>query len=273
MSQSRVTLVAGLLAAMPLLFGCAEAPVTSVAAGKAQAAAPVPNIKLLSMRISTGMKADDCPIGASSWKKDALPNLMAAADACAQYGKNDRLEQIANVIAQRFSNEPWGAFYLSLAALERKEYPRALWMVELAMKKSPHAGLLFYQRGRVHNALGEVGAAADDFRNAVKESPNLVDARLFLAQLSARDQNFKEARNQFEMAVQVEPDNHQAFADLAEVDVRLKQTDAAIAAYEKAVDLSPRNIAYRLRLAYLYETDRKDYAAALSSYKHSVFGP
>src|SRR6185437_14292476 len=74
------------------------------------------------------------------------------------------------LMATQFFVEPWGAFYLSVAADQRHDLQRALWMIELAVKKSPHNGLLYYQRGRVHWQLNEIGSAIADYNTAVKEN-------------------------------------------------------------------------------------------------------
>lgn len=223
-------------------------------------------LKTFSLRNETNLSERDCPVTSHGWRDDNLVKLIRDANACEQYHHTSRLEQIGNVLARQYSTKPWGPFYLSLSAYDQKQYPRALWMVELALKKAPNVGLMTYQRARVLLAMGRLASAAKAFHTSVDEQPNLVDARLYLAQLNVRDGNFSGAESQLEKVVSYEPNDHAAWANLGEVYISLHNSSDAIEAYQHAVNLSPDNVQYRLRLAHLYE-NAKNLKAALAAYE------
>ncbi len=260
--------------AMGLLVGaCASDPAREAGNLGANSPSSLSNLsaaaqaKFFSGRLFSDLKSEECPVGPAGWQRESLAKLSRAAAACAQYKKNERLEQIANHLARTFGNEPWGAFYLSVAAEQRSELPRALWMSELALKKASKVGLLYYQRGRIHWALGEIAAAVADYNETLKFSPRLTDAHIVLGQLATRNQDFKSAQAHYAAAVDIEPDNHSVIVALAETNFSLGQTRTAIALYESAVGLSPSNLDYHFRLAGLYEVHQKDYNQALTVYR------
>jgi tetratricopeptide (TPR) repeat protein len=248
-----------------VLGGCAEAPTKSTAV---EAAKVDRSMAYMSTRVSTDTKGEQCPVSPTAWHKENLSKLLTMANACAQAKKNERLEDMANFMAEQFVAEPWGAFYLSVAAEQRHDLPRALWMIELAIKKSPHGGILYYQRGRVHWQLNETGLAIEDYGLAVKENSRLVDAHLILAQYSLRANDVKSAEAHYQQCVASEPDNASFLAPLAEIEVTLNHPKYAIELYERAVSATPRNLEYRFRLGYLYEITQKNYEQALSTYRH-----
>lgn len=220
-----------------------------------------------STRYSPMPRPEQCPANDKSWRKENLKILTTLAGDCARLAKYERVEQIGNLIAQLHHQTPWGPFFLSLAAEGRKEYARALWMIDLAIKKSPRTALLHYQKGRIHWQLAEYPQAVENYNIAVKENPKFADPRLFLAQLAFRDHDFKTAHQHFSAVIDFDSDHIGAVVGLAETKMAMSDAKGAIELYERAVNLSPRNLGYRFKLAELYEKGPKDYARALAIYK------
>ncbi len=254
------------ISSFAFLAACAETS-TCVDSKANLAAGSLVQVNYFSGRLVSGLKLEECPGEAGGWHKENLSSLARAADACAEYKKIDRLEMLANHIAKTFATEPWGAFYLSIAAEQKADLARALWMIELALKKSPKNAILLYQRGRIHWSLNEIALAVADYNEALKFNPKLSDAHIILAQLAARNQDYKGAQKHYLAVVDVESENHKVFAALAENDLKLNQVKDSVSHYETAVNLSPRNVEYRMRLAVLYEVYAKDYDQALSVYR------
>src|SRR5690606_12764514 len=98
-----------------------------------------------------------------------------------------QLEEVANHLSRKDHMAPWGPYYLSLAAEARKDYDRALWMVELALKKSPEQGILSYQKGRIIWALEDYTQALELFETALDHDPKILDAHMMLGQIFYRD--------------------------------------------------------------------------------------
>jgi tetratricopeptide (TPR) repeat protein len=144
---------------------------------------------------------------------------------------------------------------------------RALWMVELALKKTPNEGLILYQKARLLYARGEFGPAVKGFEEALKTRSDLLGARLVLGQIYYRDQEFDKAKGHFKAALELDSDLVQVWAGLAECELEDGNGEAALVALEKAIDLDPKNLDHRLREAHVYEKVIQDPKQALSSYQ------
>lgn len=219
-----------------------------------------------SLRTAEG-KGGECPKSTTEWQKDEWKKLMKYANACVQQKNWAQVERLADRLGQEDHLAPWGAYYLSLAAEARKDYARAMWMVELALKKSPEQGILLYQQGRLFWRLEEYKQAVEMFEKAVSLDENLVDAHLTLAQVYFRDQEFVKATDHFEIVLKHERDNFTALVGLAECEIHDGDIKRAIEVLARAVDASPRNLEVRLRQAYLLEEKQQDYEKALAFYK------
>lgn len=258
-----------LLFALPafLIQGCASSSMTSKASGKTESGTSLPPSAYYSTRTGAKPSRESCPASDKSWRKESLRNLVRLAGHCVQLGQEARVEAMGDLLAQNHPNEPWGAYFLSLAAEMRKEYPRALWMIDLALKKSPRLAMLHYQKARVSWAMGDYRLAILSYKTAIQENPKFVDAHLFLAQVHYRDQDFKDAAKHFSAVVDIEPENVSALVGLAESKILLGDNRSAVSLYERVVSASPRNVLYRYKLASLYEDVKKDLPSALSAYK------
>jgi tetratricopeptide (TPR) repeat protein len=148
--------------------------------------------------------------GRLEWK-----DLVARANACV--GKKDwaTLEGLANDLAQGEADSPWGPYFLSVSAEGRGDLARAMWMIDLATKKSGGRQALFiYQRGRVLMAFGEPAKAMSEIQSALALEPRLVEGHLFLAEIHARDLETSKAVEHYRAALTVEPANPRAIAGL-----------------------------------------------------------
>jgi tetratricopeptide (TPR) repeat protein len=221
----------------------------------------------ISTRTVRAPSPSTCPSSDRSWRRERLSQLVNHANNCSQLGRWDRVEALGDHMAVLDPGAPWGAYYLSLAAQGRGELPRALWMSDLALKKSPRTALLHYQKGRIHWDLEEYDQAIEGFQSAVRLDPNMADAHLFLAQVFYRDQDYGRAATHFNETLRLEPSNALAVAGLAECRLQRKDYKKAIEYYLSAINLQPRNVDYRFRLAYIYESFENNLEAALQTYR------
>ncbi len=170
----------------------------------------------------------DCPGNSSSWENEAQwRRIIQMASACVKAGSWTQVEAIGNHLAQREHVAPWGSYYLSLAAEKQGALPRALWMIDLALKKAPREALLVYQQGRVFWAMGEPEKAMENFQMALRLNPELVDAHLTLGLIFYRDQEQTHALRHLEKVLSVEPRNVSALMALGEIHYQRKNMELA----------------------------------------------
>jgi tetratricopeptide (TPR) repeat protein len=224
-------------------------------------------LEYVSLSRKSSFAQGTCPATAQVWRGESLKNILNYATVCAQSGQFEKLEQLGQYLAQNHYQMAWGPYYLSLVAESRKQYQRALWMLDLGIKRESENALLYYQKGRIHWSLGEFTTAVKNFQYAIDKNSKFVDAHLFLGQMFYRDHNFKQAQFHFENSKKYQPDHIDATLGLAETHSALKNEKLALAYYEELVSLAPTRILFRFKLATLHESVSKDLPKALSGYK------
>lgn len=246
-----------------LMAGCSHSPRPSEVDVKQYTQTILP----VSFRHDRRVSHDTCPRQESTWKTVHWQKLMSFANACLREGRWAEVEALGNHLAQKEHVSPWGSYYLSLAAQARKNYPRALWMAELALKKAPREGLLLYQKSRVLWQMEQFEESVQAMQEAVKYNGSLVDGHLFLGRVYYRDQAYKEAIRHFQAVLVAEPRHLNALLGLAESRLEQKDPRSAVELLSRAIDAHPRHLAARLRLAHILEHNEKDYEKALVAYR------
>lgn len=216
---------------------------------------------------TTHFDKSDCSRQLKPEKYSQWKNLVGLANSCVKAGQWPMVEAIGNRLAQIEQANPWGMYYLSLAAQQRKDYDRALWMIDLALKKSPQFGLFAYQKGRILWDMNNFSSAVSMFHQAIDADPNLIDAHLILGQVYFRDRELAKAGRHFEAVLLVEPNNVSAVAGLAELRLERNDIQPAIELLTRAINLAPDRLDIRLRLAFVYESKEKDLDQALNTYR------
>lgn len=211
-----------------VLSGCATSNSKSSAPQASTSASSLPTLPAeayQSFRHAGYIMTDGCPSSDRGLMKIDQVQLSRMANGCIKTQKWDHLRLVGNAMAQKFPTSPWGAYYLSLSSEKTKQYARALWMIDLALKKSPKEAMLHYQKARIHWLMNENSSALAAFNESLKHNPQFVDSLLFLGQVNYRNQNYKMAEKYFASVLEIEKDNQEAFAGLTEVKQVLEKGD------------------------------------------------
>ena len=218
--------------------------------------------------VPAGLKGANTGAGESKVWKD----LVGRADTCVNERNWPVLESLANEMSKADLDNPWPAYFLSVAAEARGDLSRSMWMTELANKKSGGKVALFiYQRGRVWMKMSEKAKAMTDLQNSVTMEPSLVEGQLFLAQVFNRDQDFGRAEGYYRAALKFDDKNYAALTALGEIDLakgssKNSSTEAADF-FARATAANPNALYPWLRLSYIYESLQKNPELALNTYK------
>lgn len=119
--------------------------------------------------------------------------------------------------------------------LARKDYPRALLHLRIALRESPANAEAFYQAGLVHLAMLEIPSAYINFKKAVEINPKHIDAQNRLAELfssSNRQDHLEEAAEIAQQVLELEPDDSIAANALAIATFKLGDVATAEAALQ-----------------------------------------
>ncbi len=214
--------------------------------------------------VPSGLKGANTGKGESKvWKE-----LVGRADTCVNEHNWPVLENLANEMSKADLDNPWPAYFLSVAAEARGDYSRAMWMTELANKKSGGKVALFiYQRGRVWMRMSENSKAMTDLQKSVSMEPTLLEGQLFLAEIFNRDQDLGRAEGYYRAALKVDDKNYAALTGLGEIDLSKDASAEAADLFARATAANPKVLYPWLRLSHIYESLQKNPELALNTYK------
>jgi tetratricopeptide (TPR) repeat protein len=212
------------------------------------------------------VKASNCPHD-SMWEKLEWKKITALANACVKAKDWNRVEKMGNFLATHAYLTPWGAYYLSLSAANRKDYQRATWMLELALKKAPSEGLFHYQLGRLHWEQGDDALALKSLKTAADLNPSLTDAHWIMGQVALQRGDTGEAERYLKKALSNDPQHWSALMSMAALKNRTKDWQDSADYLQKAINVNPRSSKARLALAQVQEMQLKRLADALQTYR------
>lgn len=176
------------------------------------------------------------------WMKEDWKKRMLIANACAGESNWSKVEELGNYMAQHEPLAPWGTYYLSLSATARKDYSRAMWMVELAIKKSPKEAMLQYQQGKIFWHMEDYAKATKAFEKALSQDPVFHEAHVMLAQVYYRDQDYDKALKHFESVLSENSRHFNSLVGRAEIYMKKNMLKEAYAGYSRAVSMAPASM-------------------------------
>ncbi len=244
-----------------LVTGCSSAPKKTanleIKPSEAQ------KIYFEGVSIVTGSKlsTEKCTYNAADNKDKGWKVLVRHASSCAKTENWRTVELIAEEMAKSEINSPWSPYFHSLAAERSGDFPRAAWMIDLAMKKAPGAALFHYQKGRVLWQLKEHKESVNHMTTAAQLDGKLIDAQIFLAQTHHRNMNYEKAATHYQQALTVESGHPICLQGLADVRMSQGKPAEAVEILNTAVSKNSNSPELRLRLAQAYEATEKDMQA------------
>lgn len=213
------------------------------------------------------IRTQECPATKKIINIKDLDNMMEAANACVKTNAWTRVDLLGTRMLEKHSAAPWGAYYKALHATHAKNFQRALWMIDLGLKKSPNLSLLVYEKGRIEWLMGSHEQAVTDVKRAIDLDDQLLEAHVFLGQIYLRDGNMKRSKLHFTRANSLDRGNLQAIKGLGETMMALKNYAEAEKYFEQVIDDESTNLVAYLKLASLKEKYMQKQASALSLYK------
>lgn len=258
----------GSLVLAALMTACSSAPVATT--GKKVDTVQIQRkyASQVSSSFEGEKKVENCPVQKAVETDKNWRSLMAKANGCINKAQWSMVETIGERISELEPDAPWGAYYLSVASENRGHIERALWMIDLALKKASSVGVLRYQKGRVLWKQQFFKEAIAEMQKSIELDKGIKDAHLFLGQVYLRELDFKKAQGHFEAVLLSESRNQAALLGLANCYIELENTKEAINVVERGISNFPRVLDFRLQEVYVYENLIKETAVALAKYKH-----
>jgi tetratricopeptide (TPR) repeat protein len=250
-----------------VLNGCATSPASKNEPAAAAKVEPTYFEKISGQNVQDLRPAATCPRSDKEFATSTWRQMSAMAAACVKAGDWNRVDQLGNAIAIKGSKAPWGAYYMGMAADAKKNYPRAIWMMELALKKAPGEGILHYELGRIRWQMGDDILALKEMKQASDLNPSLTEAHWITGMVALNTDKLGDAETAFQKALATDRNHFPSVMALAEVKMRQKDWVHAASELNQAISINPRSTKARLVLAGMHETQLKQVQEALDAYK------
>jgi Tfp pilus assembly protein PilF len=141
---------------------------------------------------------------------------------------------------------------MGAAKLGAADYAGARDDLRRAVELNPGLPMAHGLLGRTLMDLGDLPAAAEEFRRELQNDPNDFDANLFLGVLLKQDNAFEEAMARFEKAALLRPGEPAAAYQVGALRLQLGQTDGAREVLEQVVAAAPDFLEAHVSLALVY---------------------
>ena len=177
--------------------------------------------------------------------------------------------RIQRVVTRTTAAAPMGRGNL---LLNKKDLPGALAAFDEAVAKDPRSPEAYYFRGMCHKRMKNVAAARKDLDRALalKRTADFLVER---AEVEMAAGDHAAALQWLEQARAAEPENEAVHRNLGMVHHNLGQTERAIAAFTRALELHPANRGGRASLVMLHALAKNPTAAAAQWHAFRQFHP
>ena len=159
------------------------------------------------------------------------------------------------------------------SAIEKQEYASAEPLLRKLVDRDPHSYVAWFDLGFVENALGKLEESIAAYRKSVAAKPDVFESNLNLGlQLAKTGQpdaeEFLRAATRLKPTSNAAEGEYRAWLSLAQTIAKSKPEEA-LAAYQKAADLQPKEIEPHLGAGLLLEQENK-FADAEQEYKQAL---
>ena len=207
-----------------------------------------------------------CPTD-GKWETLSWQKMVSVAGACVKAKDFLKVEKIGDYLARSAHLTPWGPYFLALSAESRHDSPRAVWMLELALKKAPKEGIFHYELGRIQWEAKADQEAITHLKLASELSPSLTGAHWVLGQMAMQRNELSEADRLLQKALASNAEHGPSLLAMAQLKIQQKNWEQAEKFLGRAISVVPRNTKARMALAQLQELHLKKFEDALRTYK------
>jgi tetratricopeptide (TPR) repeat protein len=200
--------------------------------------------------------------------------IFDLVDMAIAFHQNGMLEEAGLIYEKILIKDPGhtdAMNLLGLIALQKKEYPHAIALINKAISASPHnnvpefhanLGCALHQEGLLDESIAS-------FDLAISISPNiaLYYAKRGIAQLEKK--YLDTAINSFDQAIRLNPQDSKSFYYRGNAQLEKKYFDAAINSFDQAVDLN-RDFPEAFNNRGLAQVEQKDFDSAINSFDQAI---
>jgi tetratricopeptide (TPR) repeat protein len=162
----------------------------------------------------------------------------ALAESLVQEGQIDEAENLARESLAHKPKNLQAYCTLARGAVAKKQAALARLLVSQGFKANESAGCLHFVLGSLLFHEKQIAQAMEEFEKAVEQQPDLIEARFRIAQISMGLKDFKKAVSSYEAVTKVDPKNAAAWVNMGVAYKGSAQFAEAEKAYLKAIEVA-----------------------------------
>jgi tetratricopeptide (TPR) repeat protein len=189
---------------------------------------------------------------AAAIKKDDLNVMLSIAQLHFDFDKIKESDAVLDNVLLKDKGNLSAVFLKGRIFLYKKDYTKALEQFEAVLKDKPDNYLAYYMKALCLLAKNDTNLGRESLIKAVELNPDLLDARLILAELYIRAGDKTLATEQVDAVLTRAPANERALTLKGNLRILEKDAKGSEDAFKKVVELNPNNPSGYLRLGILY---------------------
>ncbi len=143
-----------------------------------------------------------------------------------------------------------GCLNMGIALLNMRRYDDAQKILAKSVERDPRSARAWYNLALLARAIGDPGAARDDFQKAAAIDPDDSATRYFLGYLASQDEKYADAAKEFGRAIELDPFNVSAEFGLAQAQVHLDDRADAALHFAHSQAVTARKLGAPMRFLY-----------------------
>jgi hypothetical protein len=199
-----------------------------------------------------------------------LANLTLKANVCALQGNWDTAEKLASQMTRNQPQSGLGTYYMSVIADQKNQNDKALWLVELSLKKSQDANFAVYQKARVLYKMKDFAGANKLFLKVYDEKLPAPEVLLMHGVLSYAEGDCFTLIDDFSKMDAKSIYNNALGPAYAECHAQKGELDKGFALIKSQLGFNANNPDLLLEAAYINEIYKADMPGTIKAYETAL---
>ncbi len=216
-----------------------------------------------------GSKTEKCALTDAD-KKLSMAALSSKANQCLQTGNLGTAEKIASQMSRKEPKASLGTYYMSLVADLQGQNEKALWLIELSLKKNEEPVYSTYQKARVLYKLKEFAAANKAFIKAFDQKLNAAEVYLMHGVIAFAEGDCYSVVDDFAKLDAKTIYNHGVGPAYAECHAQKGELDKGLSIIAQQLKVNSLNIDLLLEAAYIQDVYKADNDAKIKAYEAAL---
>lgn len=214
---------------------------------------PIDAIAKIHMKLENrqaAIKTIDDFLGQNPGNLDAL---QAKANIFAAAHDSTGFFNVVDDIKRTYPDKPYGSYLAGEYLLSQKAYDKAIVELKMATAKAPQSDKIIEELTKAYTGAGQTDTALSWLDGLSKTKPSDAAIPFLTGEVRTVQGKYPEAIAAFNQALKLDPKNKATYDKLAQAYIRQRNFDAAVKIYQQGLAVMPNDDDLRFNLASTYE--------------------